>query len=93
LLDEGAELDLIDLNRGLSAEELETLIGGRDYRLFLNPRNVLYRERDMKNHPPSRPEALRLMAANPNLIKRPIVVKGKSLVLGFDPEALSELLK
>ncbi len=92
MLDEGAELDLVDLNRGLSAEELDALIGVRDYLPFLNARNALYRERDMKNHPPSRPEALRLMAENPNLIKRPIVVKGKRIVLGFDPEALGGLL-
>ena len=76
----------MDLNRGLSAAELEKLIGNRDYRLFLNSRNELYRERGMKENPPSRAEALRLMAENPNLIKRPILVKGRQMVLGFDEE-------
>lgn len=64
----------MDLNRGLTVEELEKLIGKRDYRSFLNTRNELYREMGMAQSPPGRPEALRLMAANPNLIKRPIVV-------------------
>ena len=73
----------MDLNKGLSVAELERLIGKRDYRLFLNSRNELYRERNMKEHPPSREEALRLMAANPNLIKRPILVKGGGILLGF----------
>jgi arsenate reductase-like glutaredoxin family protein len=72
-------------------EELERLIGKRDYRLFLNTRNELYRERDMRNHPPPRLEALRLMAKNPNLLKRPILVKGDQIVLGFDEDAVSEL--
>jgi arsenate reductase-like glutaredoxin family protein len=72
--------------------ELDHLIGNRDYRLFLNPRNELYRERDMKENPPKRDEALRLMAENPNLIKRPILVKGREIVLGFDEPALSRLV-
>jgi arsenate reductase-like glutaredoxin family protein len=74
----------VDLNRGLSVEELDKLIGKRDYKSFLNTRNELYRERGMKENPPSRAEALKLMAANPNLIKRPILVEGSQMALGFD---------
>ena len=80
------------MNRGLTVEELDKLIGTRDYRQFLNSRNELYRERKMKENPPARAEALRLMAANPNLIKRPILVKGKQAVLGFDAAAIAGLL-
>ena len=66
--------------------DLEQLIGKRDYLAFLNPRNELYRERGMRENPPSREEALKLMASNPNLIKRPILVKGQSVLLGFAEE-------
>jgi len=83
----------VDLNRGLTAGELDRLIGGRDYRDFLNSRNELYRERGMKENPPSRAEALELMAANPNLIKRPILIKGKGIVLGYDEARLAALLQ
>ena len=65
-------------------DELDRLIGDRDYKLFLNSRNELYRERDMKNAPPPRAEALKLMSENPNLIKRPILVDGDRIVLGSD---------
>ena len=82
----------MDLSRGLSVAELDQLIGSRDYRMFLNSRNELYRERGMKDHPPPRAEALRLMSENPNLVKRPILVKGSQVVLGFDEPALSGLL-
>jgi arsenate reductase (glutaredoxin) len=82
----------VDLSQGLSIGELEKLIGNRDYREFLNPRNQLYRERSMKEHPPSRAEALRLMSENPNLIRRPIVVKGRQIVLGFEESSFSGLL-
>jgi arsenate reductase-like glutaredoxin family protein len=33
------------------------------------------------------------MSENPNLIKRPVVVKGKDIRLGFDEAALKEILK
>jgi arsenate reductase-like glutaredoxin family protein len=67
------------------------LIGKRDYRDFLNPRNELFRERDMKNQPPSRVEAIRLMSENPNLIRRPLLVKGGRIVFGFDEDQYREL--
>jgi arsenate reductase-like glutaredoxin family protein len=73
-------------------EALDKLIGKRDYRLFLNSRNELYRERGMKENPPPREEALRLMSEYPNLIKRPILVKGTQIVLGFDEPALVGLV-
>lgn len=84
-------MESVDLNKGLSAAALEELIGGRDYKQFLNSRNALYREMGMKTNPPPRAEALRLMAENPNLIKRPIAVAEGRIVLGFDADALREL--
>jgi arsenate reductase len=68
------------------------LIGARDYRLFLNTRNELYREMGMAKNPPARTEAIRLMSANPNLIKRPILIKGNKIVLGWNREQMEELL-
>jgi arsenate reductase-like glutaredoxin family protein len=91
LREKGAAFEEVDLNRGLSVDELDKLIGSRDYRMFLNSRNELYRERGMKENPPPRAEALKLMAANPNLIKRPILVKGSQIVLGFDEQGLANL--
>ena len=80
----GVTFDEVDLNRGLPLEELDKLIGSRDYRLFLNSRNELYRERKMKENPPPREEALRLMSENPNLVKRPILVNGARIGFGYD---------
>lgn len=93
MLENGVELELRDLGKErLTVAELDALIGERDYRLFLNPRNKLYRERNMKEHPPSRSVALKMMAAEPNLIRRPVVIAGKQIVLGFDKEALQMLV-
>ena len=88
----GAAFEEIDLNRGLSAQELDTLIGDRDYKLFLNTRNELYREKKMKQSPPTRSEAIALMAKQPNLIKRPILVKGKQVLLGFNPDEMRKAI-
>lgn len=93
MLELGAELESRDLaTERLTEAELEALIGQRDYKEFLNPRNELYRAQNMKEHPPSRAEAIQLMAKEPNLIRRPIVMRGSQMVLGFDEEAYKKLL-
>ena len=94
MLEQGAELELRDLAKDrLTAEELDKLIGDRDYKLFLNTRNEIYRERKMGERPPSRAEAIRMMAAEPNLIRRPVVIRGGRMVLGYDEEGLKKLVK
>ena len=87
-------MDEHDLGKDrLTAEQLDALIGPRNYVDFLNPRNELYRQRKMKVHPPTRDEALKLMAKEPNLIRRPIVIRGGQIVLGCDEEGLRKLAK
>ena len=93
MLELGAELESHDLDKQpLSEQELNELIGARDYRLFLNPRNELYRRRKMAETPPSKAEAVRLMSRDPNLIKRPVVVRDDQVVLGLDKAAYRKLL-
>ena len=91
LREKGVAFEEVDLNKGLSVAQLDSLIGSRDYRDFLNSRNELYRERGMKENPPPRAEALKLMSENPNLIKRPILVGEKEIVLGFDEARFASL--
>jgi arsenate reductase (glutaredoxin) len=94
LLEKGMELDEHDLGKNrLTADQLNALIGTRNHLDFLNPRNELYRQRKMKENPPARDEALKLMAQEPNLIRRPIVIRGGHMVLGYDEEALRKLAK
>jgi len=47
----------------------------------------------MKVNPPSRAEAIKSMAKFPNLIRRPVVIRGDQIVLGYDEEAYKKLLK
>jgi Spx/MgsR family transcriptional regulator len=90
----GVELEPRTLDKQkLTKDELNELIGERDYKQFLSTRNDLYRERNMKERPPTRTQAIALMAENPNLIRRPVVIRGKRLVLGYDEEAYKEIAK
>jgi arsenate reductase (glutaredoxin) len=88
LLDLKLNFDSRDLGKQpLSESELDKLIGARDYKLFLNTRNELYRERKMAEKPPTRPEAIKLMSKSPNLIRRPLLVSGSQIIIGFDEAA------
>ena len=45
----------------------------------------------MKENPPSRKQAIQMMSKEPNLIRRPVVVAGGRVVVGFDEEGLARL--
>jgi len=91
LAENGVKTEEVDLNQGLSEAAIDALIGTRDYTKFLNFRNELYRERKMKANPPSRSEAIKLMAKHPNLIRRPLLVKGAKIAIGFDEDEFRAL--
>jgi arsenate reductase-like glutaredoxin family protein len=85
----GYHLNFRDLTKNrLSSAELQQLIGKRDYQEFLNPRSEVYRKKKMKDHPPSRREAVGMMAMNPDLIRRPVVVAGGRVVIGYDENGM-----
>ncbi len=59
--------------------------------MFLNPRNETYRRKKMGQKPPSRREAIRMLAKEPILIRGPIVLGGGRVVIGFDSKGMSHL--
>jgi arsenate reductase-like glutaredoxin family protein len=94
LLEGKITFDSRDLgNEPLTEAELDELIGERDYKEFLNSRNELYRKRKMKEQLPSRSEAIKLMAKEPNLIRRPLLIRGSQIIFGFDEAAYRKLAK
>jgi arsenate reductase-like glutaredoxin family protein len=87
------ELDERDYaKQPLSEAELRQLFKGLDPREFLNPKSPAYKEMGLKERKLSAAEAIKLMAKDPNLIKRPLVIAGEKLVAGFDRDRLRELL-
>src|SRR5215469_1646800 len=91
LLEEELAFDFRDLGKQcLTGAELDELIGEPDYKEFLSTRNELYRKRK-KQKPPSRTEAIKLMAREPNLIRRPLLIRGSQILFGFDQAAYRKL--
>lgn len=87
------ELDERDYARQpLSAAELKELFKGRDPRDFLNAKSPAFKAMKLAGKPLTAAQALALMAKEPNLIKRPLVLAGSEIVAGFDRERLRELL-
>ena len=76
----------------LTEAELDNIIGDGPVAEFLNTRTPLYRERKMKDNPPSKREVIQLMLKDQNLLRRPVVIKGKRKIAGFNEAAFKELL-
>ena len=94
LRDRGADFDSINYyEKPLTVEELRKLIG----KLGIAPRELLrkgeqvYRDLGLAKRELTDDELIQLMVDNPDLIQRPIVVKGNKAVLGRPPENVDEL--
>jgi len=95
LKDRGA--DFISINyyeKPITAVELRKLVD----KLGITPRELLrkgeqvYRDLGLGTREVSHDELIQLMVENPDLIQRPIVVKGEKAVLARPPENVNELL-
>ena len=51
---------------------------------LVSKRSPVFKERPL---PTSKKEAIDLMTGQPNLIKRPILIKGSKVTFGFDKDA------
>jgi len=92
--DLGVELDERDYAKApLSIAELKELFAGRDPRDFLNQRSPAFKAMGLAGKSLTAAQALALMAKEPNLIKRPIIVAGKEMIAGFDREQLRAAVK
>jgi len=55
---------------------------------YVSTRSPVFRDRPL---PRSKKEAIDLMMQNPNLIRRPILIKGSKVVFGFDKDEYGKL--
>lgn len=92
--DLGAELDERDYAKApLSAAELKELFAGRDPRELLNSRSPAFKAMNLAGKSLTPEQAIALMAKDPNLIKRPLIIAGKQIIAGFDRDRLRAALK
>ena len=95
LRERGVDFESINYyEKPLGVEELRDLIG----KLGIAPRDLLrkgeqvYRDLNLAKLDLSDDELIRIMVENPDLIQRPIVVRGNKAVLARPPENVDELL-
>ena len=95
LKERGVEFDSINYyETPVSVEELRELIN----KLGISPRDLLrkgeqaYRDLELGKREVSDDELIKLMVENPDLMQRPIVVRGEKAVLARPPENVCELL-
>jgi arsenate reductase (glutaredoxin) len=78
----GVELDQIDINVGTPSRAfLERHIDAAHFLDFVSTHSPVFKTRPL---PESKQEAIDLMLENANLIKRPILVRGRDVIFGFD---------
>ena len=79
----------IDINTEPPTREfLEKHIDPERFLDFVSTRSPVFKQRPL---PKSKKEAIALMMENPNLIRRPIVIKGAKVIFGFDKEKYQTL--
>jgi arsenate reductase len=78
----------------IGEEKLRELIGklGVAPRELLRTKEAVYKELGLGTREVSDDELIRLMAAHPDLIQRPIVERGERAVLGRPTERIKDLL-
>ncbi len=89
----GVMLDIRDIEKlPLSADELTKLIGYCDIYHFLNPLSKAYDKHGFDKKDKDRKEVMNLMAADPSLVKCPIVRTSRLTTLGCDKKTVGEVL-
>ncbi len=79
----------IDINRNPPTREfLEKHIDADRFLDFVSTRSPVFKTRPL---PRSKREAIDLMMAQPNLIRRPILIRGSKVVFGFDKAEYEKL--
>ena len=83
------EVHQLDINKEPPSREfLEKHIDPDRFLDFVSTRSPVFKDRPL---PKSKKEAIALMTENPNLIRRPIMVKGSKVIFGFDKDAYAKL--
>jgi arsenate reductase-like glutaredoxin family protein len=78
-----------DINRNPPTREfLEKHVDDKNFLDYVSKRSPVFKTRPL---PRSKKEAIDLMMEQPNLIRRPVLVKGSKATFGFDKETYKGL--
>jgi arsenate reductase len=77
---------------GVTKKQIDTWLEQVGWEELLNTRGMTWRKLpDAQKENINETKAIRLMIENPSIIKRPVVVTDKQLILGFDAKVYKEL--
>lgn len=76
-----------------TVEELNELTSKISVDEILNKRGVVYRERKEQLTGLSDEQLIEEMATEPRLIRRPIIIAGDQVIVGFSEEKMESVLK
>lgn len=83
------DVEEVDINRNPPSREfLEKHVDATHFLDYVSKRSPVFKTRPL---PKSKKEAIDLMLEQPNLIRRPVLVKGSKVTFGFDKEAYEKL--
>lgn len=95
LQDRGIEPEILEyLKTPPTADDIEAVLAklGMEPRALMRMKEAAYREAGMADEALSRRQMIELMAENPIVIERPIVVNGARAALGRPPESVLSIL-
>jgi arsenate reductase-like glutaredoxin family protein len=83
------DVDQLDINKEPPSRAfLERHIDPDRFLDFVSTRSPVFKERAL---PRSKKEAIDMMMENPNLIRRPIIIRGSEVIFGFDKDRYAKL--
>jgi arsenate reductase-like glutaredoxin family protein len=82
-------VEVVDINKNPPTREfLEKHVDAAKFLDYVSTRSPVFKTRPL---PQSKKEAIDLMVEQPNLIRRPVLVRGNKVTFGFDKDAYAKL--
>lgn len=93
LKDNGIDYKFHDYKKlGVPEKELKVWVKNLGWEILLNKRGTTWRKLDEQiKHSVDETSAIQIMLDNPSIIKRPVLVKGSNILVGFKESEYSQL--
>lgn len=95
LAEAGLDIDRRDIfKQKLTSDEIRQVLSdiGRTAHEVLSTRSIPYRDLGLAERDVSEAELIDLMAQHPGLLKRPIIIGGGTSVVGYNKDAIADLV-
>jgi len=95
LRERGVEVDEVNYAKaGLDAATVKSIVAAAGgVAKVLNPRHEVAKAKGWADKPPTADEFAAAVAKDPNLLRRPIYIAGKKVLVGYDKKNLADWAK